>query len=140
MYKKLTVIVTIIFVIDIVAGTPVKEEEVTTKQTLKKRDVSSLKLQRNNDESVYGNNTPGHEAQTLNYVYKKARNDNYYFAYKQSDLQEREETGIYEYDAEQNKRKLKVTGFYEYIRPDGIKQRVEYTSDDMGFHPNVIES
>lgn len=62
------------------------------------------------------------------------------YSYKQSDLQEREETGIYEYDAEQNKRKLKVTGFYEYIRPDGIKQRVEYTSGDMGFHPNVIKS
>lgn len=34
-------------------------------------------------------------------------------------------------------RKLKVTGFYEYVRPDGKTQRVDYVSDDDGFHPTV---
>lgn len=63
----------------------------------------------------------------------------YFISYEQTDGQKREETGIYEYDSELNMRKLKVNGFYEYIRPDGIKQRVEYSADDMGFHPNIVE-
>jgi hypothetical protein len=40
------------------------------------------------------------------------------------------ETGNYTLDT--------VVGSYEYIRPDGKKQRVEYVADKDGFRPNVI--
>lgn len=60
-------------------------------------------------------------------------------SYKQSDLQEREETGSVAIDPETGNYTLdSVVGSYEYIRPDGKKQRVEYTADKEGFRPNVI--
>lgn len=61
------------------------------------------------------------------------------FSYKQNDLQEREETGTVVKDEETGNYTLEtVVGSYEYIRPDGKKQRVEYTADKDGFRPNVI--
>ncbi|KAG5667982.1 hypothetical protein PVAND_015940 [Polypedilum vanderplanki] len=136
--KGFAIIVLILIVIDIVAASPLSKREITQRRKLqqqlhKKRDVSSLIKLRNSDEWIYGNNVPGEQADIVFSVFKIAPNDNYYFAYKQTDLQEREETGIYEFDPVINGRKLNVSGYYQYIRPDGKKQRVDYTSNDNGF-------
>lgn len=53
-------------------------------------------------------------------------------------MQRREETGIIGTDTETNKEFLEtVFGFYEYIRPDGKIQKVEYTAGVGGFRPKV---
>ncbi|KAG5667986.1 hypothetical protein PVAND_015943 [Polypedilum vanderplanki] len=108
-----------------------------------KRDIGIVLQQAKNDAEattvIYGNNIPGHEAEILHQEFNKDDHGNYNFAYKQSDLQQREETGTVVKDEETGNYTLdNVVGSYEYIRPDGKKQRVEYTADKEGFKPNII--
>lgn len=57
--------------------------------------------------------------------------------YHQSDLQRREEFGIFDHDPITNDRIFTVNGSYEFIRSDGKRQIVEYTAGKDGFKPKV---
>ena len=62
----------------------------------------------------------------------------YYFRYKQTDLQEREEAITVAKDPKTGNYTLdNVIGSYRYVRPDGLWQIVEYVADRNGFIPRI---